>query len=95
MFYVLSTFIQTHVALHDDQLPLVSVPDATTATLFGCAHRAHTDNGRRVTSRVTSKYLSPVGLQNVLTVCFVSEEQVFGDQPVSQSTTQTVRSAIS
>ena len=33
-----------HVAQHDDQLPLVSVPDATTATQLGSEARSTQSN---------------------------------------------------
>ena len=64
-------YVLDHVAHHDDQLPLVSVPDATTATQFGDEPQRNRQT-RRGTIRVTHVPKS-VGIQNVLTtVCFVS-----------------------
>ena len=45
-------YVLDHVAHHDDQLPLVSVPDATTATQFGDEPQRNRQT-RRGTIRVT------------------------------------------
>ena len=61
-----------HVAQHDVQLPLVSVPDAMTATLLGDAARSTQSNRqtRRGTIRVT--HIPKSSRNTECTVCFVS-----------------------
>ena len=56
-----------HVAHHDDQLPLVSVPDATTATQFGDEAESN-----RQTRRGTIRVTHIPGRNTECTVCFVS-----------------------
>ena len=61
-----------HVAQHDDQLPLVSVPDATTATQLGGEAPSTQRNRqtRRGTIRVT--HIPKSSRNKECTVCFVS-----------------------
>ena len=64
-------YVLDHVAHHDDQLPLVSVPDATTVTQFGDeAQSTHTQ--RNNVSPFVTFPIPKFGRTTECTVCFVS-----------------------
>ena len=63
-------YLLDHVAHHDDQLPLVSVPDATTATQFGDEAQSNRQT-RRGTIRDT--HIPKSSRNTECTVCFVSK----------------------